>query len=227
MLISDLHRFVFLHNPKAAGTSVRSVLEKYDSTAGKFWRNFDDRVRLRDMAHMPMESVREFFPTEFEKLSLYFVFGFVREPLARYISGFNEINKQIYLGLSSGQISIENYRERLKRHTDKLLSKPCELCPFVHCIPQHLIYCIGDECHADLIMKIEDPLQFKQSLIGGIGDPAEVLFSNLLDPARRRNVKKLDYQLNELLCKDQFDALVSYYSRDFKDLGYEVPGYHS
>jgi hypothetical protein len=64
-------------------------------------------------------------------------------------------------------------------------------------------------------------------LIGGIGEPAEVLFSNLIDPARRRNVKKLDYQLNELLCKDQFDGLVSYYSRDFKDLGYEVPVYHS
>lgn len=38
MIIDDRHRFVFVHIPKCAGTSVRQVLKQFDSYEGR-WAN--------------------------------------------------------------------------------------------------------------------------------------------------------------------------------------------
>ncbi len=223
MLISDSHKFVFLHNPKTAGTSARSALRKYDSTDEKFWRTFDSRLRLRDMAHMPMAELKCFFPDEFEKVSRYFTFGFVRDPLARFVSGFNETHKSLYKDFAAGLSSIDVYRDELRKYTGKVISKPDAVCPYVHVVPQHQIYCIGEDCHANLVIKIEDPLKSRELLVAAIGRPGEELFLNLVDVNRRKNVKSLNHPITDLLDRRQFEALVQYYRRDFEQFGYAAP----
>jgi len=92
MIISDRARFVFVHNPKAAGTSVRRRLAPLDDAAPPFWKfAFSLRLgRVVDRAHIPLEDLERAYPRAFAKLAAYRSFTFVRDPYARTVSSFAE-----------------------------------------------------------------------------------------------------------------------------------------
>jgi hypothetical protein len=56
MIVSDRHRFVFIHIPKCAGTSVRNVLEGFDETGGRFNTRIADDPKFGrlDYTHLPL-----------------------------------------------------------------------------------------------------------------------------------------------------------------------------
>ena len=92
MIIDNIHRIVFVHIPKCAGTTVRSILQKYDSTGGKFTARVDYHPVLGklDYVHIPLFILEKYFPEEFEKITEYETFAIVRNPLSRFASSISQ-----------------------------------------------------------------------------------------------------------------------------------------
>jgi hypothetical protein len=93
MIISDTHKFAFVHIPKCAGTTLRNALLPFDEHAARF---YDKAVaphpglgRL-DHHHIPLAVLRDHFPEDFEKLTAYRSFALVRDPFSRFPSSLHE-----------------------------------------------------------------------------------------------------------------------------------------
>ncbi len=120
MLISHPKKFIFVHNYKVAGTSMRKALRSYDSKSfikayngqklkillGKYPWIFSDQFK----GHVTAKELKKKLPKEiFEE---YFKFGFVRNPWDWQVSLYKYMLKntkhyQHELGKSFG--SFENY----------------------------------------------------------------------------------------------------------------------
>ena len=82
MIISDKHKFCFIHIPKCAGTTLRNVLQEYDNTAGSFTNRVD--------RHLPLFVLEEHFSAEYEKVCAYQSFAIVRDPFSRFRSSVSQ-----------------------------------------------------------------------------------------------------------------------------------------
>lgn len=92
MIISPRHRFVFVHIPKCAGTSVRTQLVKCDP----------DHIAMAevgmhpvlgkiDYGHVPLSMLRQHFPNEYARLEQFPSYAVVRDPLVRFGSSLRQM----------------------------------------------------------------------------------------------------------------------------------------
>lgn len=81
MIICTSRKFIFVHNPKAAGTSIQHAL-----------KSWDDGRQLK--ARTKHETITKFQRRTKMKLDGYFIFGFVRNPWDRFSSFFHFLKKQ-------------------------------------------------------------------------------------------------------------------------------------
>lgn len=95
MIISDKHRFVFVHVPKCAGTSVRKALAPYDDYHGWFNDRIDNHCKFGelDFVHLPLEIMQTVLPKEYKKVVSYDAFAFIRDPESRFQSAFAQYVK--------------------------------------------------------------------------------------------------------------------------------------
>lgn len=92
MIISDSHRFVFVHIPKCAGTSIRRRLLCFDDR-NKFYAGVLTRspsLGSLDYAHIPLFFLREHFLSDFEKVMEYHSCAVIREPYDRFSSSVSQ-----------------------------------------------------------------------------------------------------------------------------------------
>ncbi len=88
MIIDERHEIAFLHIPKCAGTTIRSLLQAFDSNAGLF----SDRVEMHpqlgmiDYVHIPLFVLDKYFPKEFNLVKKFWSFAVVRDPHSRFAS---------------------------------------------------------------------------------------------------------------------------------------------
>ncbi|MGD8914417.1 MAG: sulfotransferase family 2 domain-containing protein [Candidatus Thiodiazotropha sp.] len=92
MIINDTHRFVFIHIPKCAGTTVRERLRPYDESLGAFSSRLDrnPELGLIDYVHIPLFILRQHFPTIYEKIRDYDSYTVIRNPISRFPSSFSQ-----------------------------------------------------------------------------------------------------------------------------------------
>ncbi len=155
MVISDTRKFIFLHNPKVAGTSIRQPLKRYDTRQDFFWGLTTGATLKRpvDKAHMALEDMRILFPGDFNLLDEYFVFVFVRHPLERFVSSFTQFIKQNCKQLNYQQCNRNQLLDMLGDFTRNELTfdKIRYDVNYRHFMPQYYIaYCNG-KCKADYI----------------------------------------------------------------------------
>ncbi|WP_293882175.1 sulfotransferase family 2 domain-containing protein [Sphingomonas sp.] len=87
MIISDQHRFAFVHIPKCAGTSVRKALRPIDETIGTFDHIAEHpQMGLIHYSHITLPDLALFFPDHFNKVQSFRSLAIVRDPVDRFFS---------------------------------------------------------------------------------------------------------------------------------------------
>jgi hypothetical protein len=99
MLISKKHNFVFVHNPKAGGTAIRSILKKYCEEPNRFWHQSKATLswekRIFDLAHLSIRDAIDYgFVQKAEVETIGNWLACVREPISRFLSAFDEHCRQ-------------------------------------------------------------------------------------------------------------------------------------
>ena len=97
MLISDTHKFIFVHIRKAAGSSIRSLLGPYARSQPEgFWKRIRSRALLtRDYrehhfrAHTTLKTAQRLM--EPQRYLAYFKFAIVRNPWERLLSEYRYV----------------------------------------------------------------------------------------------------------------------------------------
>ena len=93
MLISDKHKFAFVHIPKSAGTTVRFALAELDERSERYFdqsRREHGGLGMLDFAHLPLALVKQLYPDDFALLADYRSFALIRDPMARFSSSLHE-----------------------------------------------------------------------------------------------------------------------------------------
>lgn len=94
MIISDTHRFAFLHNPKAGGTSVRATIEHLHDAPVSFWGTDPAREGPPlDRAHLGLDEIARLYPEIWARMRGYALFCLYRDPQARFFSSLAEYSK--------------------------------------------------------------------------------------------------------------------------------------
>lgn len=92
MILCDKHKFAFIHIPKCAGTSVRNLLQEFDSTQCFFTGRVGEHPDIGriDYVHIPLFVLRKFFVNEFSLIQNYWSFAIVRDPYSRFSSSVSQ-----------------------------------------------------------------------------------------------------------------------------------------
>lgn len=99
MLISDNRKFIFVHVPKTAGTSVKTALKPFSLPRPPRWfsllRRFGlprDYRRYRFPIHTSLAAIEWVVPADIHRG--YFKFAFVRNPWDRLVSSYHNIRER-------------------------------------------------------------------------------------------------------------------------------------
>jgi len=161
MIVSETKQFVFIHNPKCAGTSVRNALLKFDTTNNQFWGYMTANASKIDKAHLPMYMLRQIFPEYFKRLDTSFVFMQVRNPYLRAVSAFNETtNSEMLNTIREAQDkgpATKAYRDALNEFILKMSRKDVAGWTFEyrHWVRQYDMAYLGRKRMVDLVIKLE------------------------------------------------------------------------
>lgn len=91
MIVCAAHRFVFIHVPKCAGTSIRQQLAECDDCGMSLGGRGNHPVLGRiDFGHIPLTVLAEHFPDHYRLLVDYDSFAVVRDPFDRFFSALRQ-----------------------------------------------------------------------------------------------------------------------------------------
>jgi hypothetical protein len=205
MIISALHRFIFVAIPKTGTHAVRRALREHMGPqdleqVGLFVkREFPIPALARlQHGHLSLQQVRPYFPPE--EFKAFFKFAFVRNPFDRFISYC------AFMTRAHGQ--FERNPQGVMRH---FIATP----PRQHVLfqPQHTF--VTDEADAllsDDVGRVETMQQSYDEICRRIGIPTAAL--EKVNPSKRLDYRK--YYDQELI-----DGVAKLYARDLQLFGYE------
>lgn len=202
MIISHKHKWVFIHNPKVAGTSVRAALSSYHDDNRKFWHQgwFANDDRVVDLAHLTSDIWHPIVDPSYTS------FGFVRNPYHRFVSGLTEVIRR----------HRSDFQSDLKRFVMEQMT-PANLrwdWRFVHLCPQHYFFFRGNKRVVDHVGRMES-LQDDWAVITS-------LVGLRLSLPHERVGSGLSHKLLE--DPEVLSRINALYLRDFRLFGYPMTG---
>lgn len=210
MIISDTKGFIFVHNPKCAGTSLRTSLKPYDTRDNYFWMGEKSHAlnRTIDKAHIPLKYLAVAYPGVYSLMERYYVFTFVRDPYARFYSSFTEYmrHQKKDTPIPSGPAQLRDMINDFAVANINAKSV-VENFSFRHFPPQHLFAYVGNKCRVDFIGRVErmeDSLKVIQEALNipGITVPTKNAMSNR-------------QEITEIFTKKTVDIIHRIYQKDF------------
>jgi hypothetical protein len=192
VIISDTHKFIFIHIPKCGGTTVRNALLSYDEHRSDFFdKGIEDHPELGriDYHHLPLEALALMYPAEYELLDSYRSFALVREPVQRFCSGISYRIK-IMGWTGDGENQIDMFKQEARRVLAFLQNRRGSgLLPsaFAHFARQAEFINHGDMRKISDVRRIENLAALLTDISEIIGHPLKVRESN--QSLRFRNEK--------------------------------------
>lgn len=118
MIISDRNKFIFIHIPKCAGTSVRSRIEHLDDRNGAYSSRLDEHpeLGLLNYVHIPLQTLKDQFPNEYVCVETYRSMAVMRDPSARFVSSVSQ-----YCNRYSDMEMRNHNIKTLRKQVDKLI----------------------------------------------------------------------------------------------------------
>lgn len=222
MIISESRRFVFIHNPKAGGTTIRAALMKFDTTDHFFWMFHELHGKQIDKAHMTMHVFRQAFAGYFALLRESFTFMLVRDPYTRAVSAFNETNPALLEAVhmaADGAAARAIYLEKVNEFICSIRSGHLSGWQFAyrHAVRQRDMAYLGPKCMVDCIVKLENIEQTSRKL--DVFDP-EIRGIVLAKP--KENVKSGSLPVREVLSPAAVKNINEVYRDDFYLFDYEM-----
>lgn len=183
---------IFVHVPKAAGTSIEKHLRKTDK----------DVVG----GHTTALAYRRKYPEEF---ATYFKFAVVRDPVDRFVSAYSYLKQMAVHAALNNQI-VHNC-ESMGHFVEKAQASPKILTDIVHLMPQHQFVCDQKgEILVDSVFRYENLENAWREICKRIGIPPDPLAK--LNPSRR--VAK------EEITEDVVSLVRGVYARDYEIFAY-------
>jgi hypothetical protein len=134
MIVSDRLRFVFIHVPKCAGTSVRTSIAQFHDSDPRYLKAIVNHpvYGMIDYRHMPLSLIAAVAPEIIDKLRVYASYAIIRDPLQRFQSSMAQRAK-MYLGKEFAQMSSDEISNEIDRviaylRSTKQISSP----DFIH-----------------------------------------------------------------------------------------------
>lgn len=96
MIVSHKFNFVFMHNPKVGGTSVRGAIEGFSDSGKRFYAaasDPDSPLHRIDRAHIGLDEFARFYPAIFDRCREARFFALWRPPRARFFSSLQEYSR--------------------------------------------------------------------------------------------------------------------------------------
>lgn len=166
MIISDTYNYIFIHVPKCAGTSIRSILSKHDTRNNFYWMHHllpgatkENNPLPVDKAHMTLSVLKQLYPDDFNLISEYTTFALSRHPRTRLISAFFEPRQKL-LNAANAKTdeAIESTRRIFREYIQSLTTNANFLYPaFVHATPQSLFHIYQGKMMTDVVIRVENP----------------------------------------------------------------------
>lgn len=124
MIVSDAHRFVFVHIPKCGGMSVRSQIDRFHDIEQRFdGLGAHPRLGHVDLVHLPLRVLADAFPEEFAKLRRYDSFAVLRAPIERFGSSLRQ-TLHYYERIYPAEMDRHSLRDAVRRLIDRLEETP-------------------------------------------------------------------------------------------------------
>lgn len=111
MILSDKYKFIFMHNPKCGGTSVRAVLRPFHDGDPLFIsRGRKPHPVLGDViyTHLTLRNLKNHYTSEFSKLNEYESYALMRDPKLRFVSGLSQFLREMK-GVDTKIFSLRQY----------------------------------------------------------------------------------------------------------------------
>lgn len=215
MLVCDKAGFIFIHNPKSAGTAIRAALEEMACVENRtrFWHQGWDRQegRVLDLAHLTPGQLEDRLSGPECALPR---FGFVREPMSRLASGLAEMFRR-----HASMARLSNTELMLKLTLPNLLHD----WTMVHLCPQHRFFYSGGRLKADYIGRYESLHESWTAmccLVGLRGSTKPQLTHARPGTPCLRTAEFMAF-LSE--SRDSYWSVVSLYLEDYLLFGYPLP----
>ena len=97
MILSDEKRFVFVHIPKCAGSTIRFWLKDRVPFDTRFQSYITvNGLGSRHGAHLPLGVLHDHFPDAFDKVRHYRSIAVIRDPVSRFHSAFAQYQREFF-----------------------------------------------------------------------------------------------------------------------------------
>ncbi len=157
MIISHAHKFVFMHNPKVGGTSVRRTLEPFHDVGLRFHKNDpdpDSPTHQVDRAHIGIDEFARYFPDIWEQAQDYTIYALWRPVRARLFSSVGEYSRR-FADTDIRFLKPQGRRDFLMQTLDLLEAKGTadgilSDYEFTHFRPQHIFLQSAEHQNLDL-----------------------------------------------------------------------------
>ncbi|NOE35821.1 sulfotransferase family 2 domain-containing protein [Ruegeria sp. HKCCD7318] len=194
MILSDSHRFVFVHIPKCAGTTVRTALQRFHEGDLRFHKTVErhPQLGLIDFRHMPLQLLAEVDQEAFDKLHTYKSFALLRDPLERFRSSLAQRAK-MYLGQEFAQLGSDDIRAEVERVINYLQAEPRVIAPeFIHFSRQSDFVSLNNQLLVKNLFPVERLDLFRDALVRHMGaDNMEFGHSNRTTVFRYPKLKRV------------------------------------
>ncbi len=196
MILSDQYRFVFVHIPKCAGTSVREAVLSFHDADSRFLKTIETHPELGqiDYRHLPLRLLRELDREAFEKLKIYKGYAVLRDPFQRFRSALAQRAK-MYLGAELARLDEADIHTEITRVIDYLQSEPEVITSdFIHFARQSDFVQIDGKRLVQNLYPVEHLDRFVASLGQHIGtDALEIGHANETKILRHPQLKHVLY----------------------------------